>query len=203
MPHNWYKPFPRDAVHIVHPETGEIVLSRTSDQIGTPLPDGTWNLIEQIRREWVEFDRARTLERQGHTAVEEKKLRQRIMVRESRVETAAEVRKILSGWIDYVDTPRWQQLLTWLEKHPQRWNESDTLLHLASDQLKHFDDTSVDQDKKPNVQGRKPGFTVSEEHAKRISESMKKRWQEYRTTGTVPKVGRPRDQGIIKKDSPY
>lgn len=130
-------------------------------------------------------------------------LRVRQMGRDSLEETADKVYAKLATWIKYIDTPRWQQLLEWLEGHPQRIGSQDEQFLALDGRLTQLLGFPISPKPKTGRGQGNRGRVHSPEQRSKQSESMKKKWEEWRKDGSAPGVGRPPDLAPQEDEASY
>jgi len=121
---------------------------------------------------------------------------------ESRADLAYEK---LSSWIKYVDTDRWLELCKWLDDHPQRISPDDRQLIEVDERLitliQGFPISPITL--RPKRGSNSKGAVRSPEARARHSETMRKKWKEWKENGKAPAVGRPPSSSPPKDEVPY
>lgn len=204
MHEDWRKPFSRYSMYITHPETGEVLLARNVTESSTPIPDVKYRSLELIRRAWAKAKIAEEEIEEDLRRAEMSKLRARQMGRDSMQETADKVYARLNDWPKYVDTDRWAELLEWLDKHPPRVTPEDQqLIELDAriEQINGFPISPIIL--KQGRGGASRGASLSPERKAKQSLAMKKKWEEWKSNGTAPAVGRPVVNPLPKDEAPY
>lgn len=202
--YDWTKPFPRDAITVIHPVTHELLLGRPSSEYGKPMRPDQYKEIEYYRKEWLKAYLDEVEQEEKALKLEERQVRQRLFVRDNLELTAEEVYKTLDGWVKWKDIDRWNQLRRWLEAHPQRDRPEDIPFEGLEERIAHFERRLQYVRPDPQKRGRPKGTPMTEEQKAAKAESMREVWRRRKQEGKIPPVGRPKKLPEPEKpEAPY